>query len=246
MVASTNSRVSRVRPIFAWLRDHGGPSWPTQLLRMAEGMPSLLQCGPVTQMHLDCEEKVGPTPERLAWMLSHSAELTPRDGRRWDELRQRVADPAGVKKALDRLATGTTKGLPKRLVLEGATHADCLIECADALIWIEGKRFDWLDPSTKWDVTRDQIARNIDALASRAGAAGKDYRLLICHEQPLKHHETLLLMGYRSGTWLGGLPHVSMGRRQDFAARIGTLTWAAIVGHWPGLATLPELHDLPA
>ena len=55
----------------------------------------------------------------------------------------------------------------------------------DALIWIEGKRFDWLDPSTTWDVTRDQLARNIEAVASLAGAASKDYRLLICHEDSL-------------------------------------------------------------
>ena len=125
--------------------------------------------------------------------------------------------------------------------LEGPTQADdCLIECANALIWIEGKRFDWLDPSTKWDVTRDQIARNIDALASRAGAAGKDYRLLICHEQPLKHHEKLLLAGYRSGTWPGGLPHgIDDTTPGFFAARIGTLTWSAIVRRWPGSRNSP-------
>jgi hypothetical protein len=215
-------------------------------MQMAEGIPDLLQCGAVTKMQVDLEANVEPTPARLEWMLRHAAELSPRDGRKWQVLRQRVSDPARVRDALGLLATGTTKGLLRALKLEGPTHADCLIECANALVWIEGKRFDWLAPSTEWDVTRDQIARNIDAVASRAGAAGKDYRLLICHEYPLKHHETLLLAGYRNGTWLGGLPHVSTEQRRDFAVRIGTLTWAAIVRHWPGLVTLPELQDLGA
>lgn len=244
MVISTNSRESRVRPIFSWLHAHGGASWPTELLQMAEGVPDLLQCGAVGQMHLDPEAKVEPTPARLEWMLRHAADLAPRDGRKWQELRQRVADPALVATALDCLAGGTTEGLLRTLKLEGPTHADCLIECANALVWIEGKRFDWLAPSTEWDVTRDQVARNIEALASLARTVGKDYRLLICHEYPLKYHERLLIAGYRSGSWLGGLPHVSAEQRRDFALRIGTLTWTTIVWHWRGLANLAELHDL--
>jgi hypothetical protein len=211
---------------------------------MAEGISAPSECGPIKQMHLDPEVTVCPAPARLAWMLRHTHELIPRDGRKWDELRKRVADRKAVTDALALLDTGTVQGVPDQLVLEGRTHADCLIECANALIWIEGKRFDWLDPSITWDVTRDQLARNIDAVASLAAAAGKDYRLLICHEHGFKHHETLLLTGYRTGAWAGGLPHVSAARRQDFAVRIGTLTWATIARHWPGMATLPELQDL--
>jgi hypothetical protein len=64
------------------------------------------------------------------------------------------------------------------------------------LIWIEGKRDDWLSPSTKWDVTRDQLARNVDA-AWCIASKKQDDRVLICHEYPLEHHEVSLLEGYR-------------------------------------------------
>ena len=74
------------------------------------------------------------------------------------------------------------------------------MECEHAFIWIEGKRFDWLSPSTTWDVSRDQLARNIEAVWTLASKAGKDYRLLICHEFDFKHHEMALLDGYRNGT----------------------------------------------
>lgn len=55
-----------------------------------------------------------------------------------------------------------------------------------------GKRYDWLSPSTDWDISRDQIARNLEACWSLGEKAGKDYLLLICHERELKHHEACL------------------------------------------------------
>jgi hypothetical protein len=135
-------------------------------------------------------------------------------------------------------------GGARALILEGPTSADCLIECEHAIIWIEGKRFDWLAPSTTWDVARDQLARNIEAVWSLADPAGKDYRLLICHENRLKHHEMALLEGYRCATWSGGLPHVPEQIRRQFSTRIGTLTWHDIADEWPALRSLSELQDL--
>jgi hypothetical protein len=94
--------------------------------------------------------------------LSFRRTPTPADGGLWNELRRRVADGVKVQQALASLKIGGA--IPRELILEGKTHADCLIECEHALIWIEGKRFDWLSPSTTWDVSR--IARN-----SLAGSA---------------------------------------------------------------------------
>jgi len=91
----------------------------------------------------------------------------------------------GRDEALKTLDDGDAKGLSKNLKLEGSTHADCLIECERAFVWIEGKRNDWLSPSIKWDVTRDQLARNLDAVWQLAGQARKDFWLLICHEHDL-------------------------------------------------------------
>ena len=124
------------------------------------------------------------------------------------------------------------------LILEGPTSADCLIECERAFIWIEGKRFDWIDPAITWDVSRDQLARNVEAVWTLAKQAWKEYRLLICHEFPLKHHEVALLEGYRAGTWSAGMPHISAQDRRQFQERIGTLTWNEITRAWPEMPAL--------
>jgi hypothetical protein len=99
----------------------------------------------------------------------------------------------------------------------------------------------WLSPSTTWNTSWDQFARNVEAAWSLAESAGKEYRL---HEYPLKHHEASLLKGYPRGTWSAGWPHISEEHRREFFTRIGTLTWAEIVREWPQLQKLPKLRDL--
>jgi len=108
-----------------------------------------------------------------------------------------------------------------------------LIECERAVIWVEGKRNDWLDYSTKWDVTRDQLARNLEA--AWLCTKGKDFCLVICHEHPLKHHEELLIEGYRRGTWSGGWPHLNVDERKMLGSRTGTVTWSRLAAEWSGL-----------
>jgi hypothetical protein len=244
VISSTNSRISRVQPVFSWLKANGGDEWPARLVQLAIGGAQVPACGSVSRVDLDPEAEVSPTPARLAWMIRNVNRLAPRDGRQWKSLRQRVTDSKAVQKALELLDAGSVRGVPPSLLLEGKTHADCLIECESAFIWIEGKRFDWLSPSTTWDVTRDQLARNVEAVWSIARASGKDYRLLICHEDPLKHHEVSLVDGYRRGTWAGGWPHIAEDQRREFATRIGIASWCAIANEWPQLWSLPELHDL--
>jgi hypothetical protein len=244
MIGSTNSKNTRVQPIFRWLATYGGQAWPGRLVQLATGITHIPTCGLLNSAHIEREAEVLPTPSRLSWMIRNVDALVPRDGRQWKTLRQRVEDRDAVQSTLASLEAGKTLGIPRLLVFEGKTHADCLIECEGAFIWIEGKRFDWLSPSTKWDVARDQLARNLEAVWSLASLHQKDYCLLICHEYPLKHHELSLVNGYRCATWAGGWPHIGEDQRREFATRIGTLTWGAIAMEWPTLRTLPELHDL--
>ena len=105
-------------------------------------------------------------------------------------------------------------------VLEGKTHADCLITCERAIIWIEGKRNDWLSPRTKWDADRDQLARNVEAAWIYASENQKDeFCVLLCHEVDLRSEEQALVSGYRSEL-MAGWPHLDEERRRVFAKRI--------------------------
>jgi hypothetical protein len=108
-----------------------------------------------------------------------------------------------------------------------------------------GYENDWLAPSIDWDVSRDQLARNVEAVWSLARAAGKDYYLLLCHEGELKHH-------MKSNCWMAivtvhGLLAGLTSPRTNVASslRIGTITWSKIADTWPELRKLPELQDLP-
>ena len=238
MVAHTNSRQSRVDPVFGWLR-HQGTDWPTRLLAMAEGLQPIV-CGPVQRVVF--EAPVQPSSERLAWMILNGTSLQARRGRH-HELRARLADEGRCRAALRELGSGGTK--IGDLKLEGRSYADCLIECERAFIWIEGKRTDWLAASTTYDADRDQLARNVEAVWSTASKRAKDYCVLVCHESPLSEREKALISGYRNCSLVGGLPHLSAEQRSEFSTRIGTLTWQRIAAEWPALRAHDRLFDLP-
>jgi hypothetical protein len=242
-MTSTNSKITRVQPVFSWLRENGGTNWPDRFIGLAAGLTVTIKPGELRSMDLDQERQVAASPQRLAWMIRNADSLAPSDGRKWEQLRERASDPQEIQAALERLEQEKSRGLGK-LILEGKTHADCFLECERALIWIEGKRFDWISPGTKWDLARDQIARNMEAIWLLANERNKDYCLVICHEHALKHHEKALIDGYRNCTWTAGWPHLSTDQRAEFAKRIGTVTWQRIVDAWPELRALLSLHDL--
>jgi hypothetical protein len=50
------------------------------------------------------------------------------------------------------------------------------------------------------DIERDQLARNIEAVWSLGQESGKYYAVILCHEHPLKFHESALIQGYRDIT----------------------------------------------
>ena len=226
---------TRVSPVFIWLRKYGGSSWVTELLRLADGIEVPHSIGEIISLSVDKERKVPPSPGRLAWMIRNAQRLAPQDGRLWREYTRRVIDNPEKDDALKKLDAGNTKGMPRELILEGPTHADCLIECANAIVWVEGKRNDWLSPCIRWDITRDQLARNLEAAWLVSKETHKDFWLLICHEHTLKHHEQELIDGYRAGTWKAGFPHLAPDTRSLFRNKIGTLTWRTIFKHWPAL-----------
>src|SRR5215472_14481420 len=131
---------SRVAPVFMWLQASGGSGWVTKLLRLADGIQIDNSVGEVVSLCVGKERKVEPSPARLGWMIRNAHKLTPTDGRLWREYRRRVIDNPRREEALRTLDAGDANGLSKNMKLEGPTHADCLIECERAFVWIEGKR----------------------------------------------------------------------------------------------------------
>ena len=236
MADDENSKRTRVEPVFRWLEANGGSRWPQRFVDLADGLGVSVQPGRLHRLDFEHERHFSPSPRRLAWMIRNADRLASRDGREWREYRRRVADNPGKAAALEKLDRGEIKGIDRLLILEGRTAADCLIECEDAVLWIEGKRNDWLDYSTRWDVTRDQLARNAEAVWLYAQGLDKDACLIVCHEHRLKHHEELLIGGYRRGTWAGGWPHLSADERKALGSRVGTLRWQALIEEWPPLA----------
>jgi hypothetical protein len=230
-----NSRRTRVKPTFTWLREQADLDWPARFLQLVDGLGVRIDPGRVVPdgLHFEPERRVPPSPRRIAWLIRNAERLTPRDERKWRQYDRRVIRNPGRANALAQLDAGDSRGVDRQLILEGETSADCLIECEKAVIWVEGKRNDWLDYSTSWDVTRDQLARNLEA--AWLCAKEKDFCLVICHEHPLKHHEELLIDGYRHGTWSGGLPHLDADERNRLGSRIGTVTWDRLAAEWPAL-----------
>jgi hypothetical protein len=230
-----NSRRTRVKPTFTWLKEQAGGDWPARFLQLVDGLGVRINPGRVVPdgLYFEPERRVAPSPRRLAWLIRNVERLTPRDGRNWRQYDRRFIKNPGRAEALAKLDAGDSHGIDRQLILEGNTSADCLIECEKAVIWVEGKRNDWLDYSTTWDVTRDQLARNLEA--AWACAKGKEFCLVICHEYTLKYHEGLLIEGYRHGTWSGGWPHLNANERKLLGSRIGTVTWSRLAAEWPGL-----------
>lgn len=237
-----NSKTSRIEPVFGALSEQGG-GWVRDLVAMSRGIQAALpveDAFDIEKCDFRKERVISASPSRLLWMLEHAKELVPSDGRKWRELAHRLEkDPAETRHAITALRKAVNDGMPTppispRLRLEAGTHADCMIVCKDVIVWVEGKRNDWLSPWTSWDVHRDQLARNVEAAWIEAKQQKKShYFVLIAHEYGrLKYHEQALLDGYRSARWIGGWPHLSAEQRLEFGSRIGTVRWHEIVKRW--------------
>jgi hypothetical protein len=245
--SATNSRKTRVLPIFEWLEKTGNGDWPNRLVNLADGLSAKIRPGRIVGLHFRKELQVPPSTRRLAWMIRNPSLLAAADGKQWREYERRVLRNPHRGEFLKNLDRGQVAGLPReaqKMILEGRTCGDCIVETEGAIIWIEGKRNDWLSPGTKWDITRDQLARNLEAASILAAPGRKEFCLIICHEFGLKHHKQLLVNGYRNRTWVGGWPHLDQATRDIFSQRIGTIRWNAFVEEWPGLRAVRELQDL--
>jgi hypothetical protein len=137
-----NSRRTRVKPTFTWLKEQAGGDWPARFLQLVDGLGVRINPGRVVPdgLYFEPERRVAPSPRRLAWLIRNVERLTPRDGRNWRQYDRRFIKNPGRAEALAKLDAGDSHGIDRQLILEGNTSADCLIECEKAVIWVEGKR----------------------------------------------------------------------------------------------------------
>ena len=80
-----NSARTRVTPVFTWLRANAGANWPSEFLRLADGISVTDDVGAVELLEVGKERVVPPSPTRLAWMIRNAHRLAPQDGRQWRE-----------------------------------------------------------------------------------------------------------------------------------------------------------------
>jgi hypothetical protein len=148
---------------------------------------------------LRCFEYPVPPPRRfIEWLLSNPGELhwpTDRQGRRkrfgatTQKLRERLVDGGSASRAQTReLGTaelakyGAARSRRCWWAFEGFTEVDCVLETDRLVMFIEGKRTEALSPSTEWFPARNQLVRNLEALADFAGE--RTAGVLLVTEEP--------------------------------------------------------------
>jgi hypothetical protein len=77
MANTTNSKDTRVQPVFKWLSDNDEPTWPVQLVQIAKGITHRPGCNAIRHVFLDPEKTVPATLARMAWKLKNADGLTP-------------------------------------------------------------------------------------------------------------------------------------------------------------------------
>src|ERR1035437_4508556 len=90
-----NSARTLVTPVFTWLLENGGINWPTEFLRLADGIWVVDDVGPVKSLEVGEERIVPASPARLAWMIRNAHRLAPQDGRQWREYANKFLEIPG-------------------------------------------------------------------------------------------------------------------------------------------------------
>jgi hypothetical protein len=73
-----NSRRTRVKPTFTWLKEEAGTDWPTRVVQLAEGLAVRIDRRRLISdgLHFEPERLVSPSTTRLAWLIRNVERLT--------------------------------------------------------------------------------------------------------------------------------------------------------------------------
>ena len=130
-------------------------------------------------------------------------------------------------------------------VLEGTTKVDCAIFADNATIFIEGKRTERkLTDRVTWDLDRNQVFRNLDALREMRAGDDDFFVLLIVEEgSPAANAAGLLDAGYNVA--LASWPHLDDEHARELYDRhyLGFTTWQAVASEF-NITLLDTVDDL--
>ncbi len=155
-------------------------------------------------------------------------------------------DAQTVAEGLQKLDSGRIRsGRGTWWVLEGTTKVDCAIFAEKATVFIEGKRTDRLSKSIKWDLQRNQIFRNLDALRVAPYRQDDFFMLVIVEENSAAAHETERLdRGYDVAvpSW----PHLSANEASCLYEQhyLGFTTWQKVTRRF-GITLYDKISDQP-
>lgn len=247
-----DSSKTRVAPVLDQIRQ--SPNWVPRLLSLPRGagaVPLGLDLTVLGCAWGDPEPRLGAPSSLLRWLVQNVArEPKPNDVRHSAAMRRllRKRDPDTIQAALQALEGEQERG--PWWVLEGPTYPDALIETADALIVIEGKRTE-REPTRKttWMPIRDQMLRHMDCAWEVRG------RRRVLGFYIVEEHEGTLPAGWRTcardtvqeDLLRASLPHRSADERASIAAGfLGVTTWQEVCREFHlDPAGLPAtIHDL--
>jgi|GEM_PF-535511 len=162
------------------------------------------------------EYQIPPSKEFLKWSLENPDMLQwPDNGRKefgadtqykreclfghhGDNLKEFITE-----EGIDLLKSkGVSLSSRKWWAFEGFTEMDCLIETDDYLLGFEGKRTEFISPSTYWFPDRNQIVRNLEVLDELARESEKEYAFILITEDgenPLKEEHFRVSLPHNEG-----------------------------------------------
>jgi hypothetical protein len=178
-----------------------------------------------------CFEKPFPPPTQfLRWLIEHPDRMTwpnqgaMRFGQETQKNREALLgkpDTRSPEKAkeialaeLDKL--GAKGSARKWWAFEGFTEVDCVLETDTILLFIEGKRTEWLSPATQWYPMRNQLCRNLEV--AREGAGSKEFAVLVISEKTTRPPADDIITQ--------SFPHLQSAEREQLRDHwLGCLTW---------------------
>jgi hypothetical protein len=180
----------------------------------------------------DCFERRLPPPQAfLRWLIQNPQRMVwPKDAVSPNAAQQRRRQLFGFHgmdsaqeaqrqaiAELDRVGAAGSNG--KWWAFEGFTQVDCLLETANLLLLVEGKRTEPLSAATRWFPQRNQVLRNLEVAEAAAGQKGKQYAVVLMAEDYLS---ALSLQAMEQS-----LPHLPPRRRAELAGHyLGCITWS--------------------